>query len=113
QYDLYEECQSYWELKRKRTVQKPFRAGRRSDNVPSLCFAFNKGNCSRPNCRYSHSCSKCKRLGHGFSNCSVHSKEPFSATSANEGWICRYASNVSCYSYTCQTQGPVMSVRRL
>ena len=63
QYDLYEECQSYCESKRKR-AQKPFRAGRRGESVPSFCFAFNKGNCSRPNCRYSHLCSKCKRPGH-------------------------------------------------
>ena len=75
QYDLYEECQSYCESKRKRT-QKPFRAGRRGENVPRFCFAFNKGNCSRTNCRYSHLCSKCKRPGHGLSTCRAESKSP-------------------------------------
>ena len=43
QYDLYEQCQSYCESKRKR-AQKPFRAGRRGENAPRFCFAFNKGN---------------------------------------------------------------------
>ena len=83
QHDLYEEYQSYCESKMK-CVQKPFRAGRRGENVPSFCFAFNKGNCSRQNCLYSHLCSKCKRPGHGLSTCRAQSKKPFTATSTNK-----------------------------
>ena len=102
----YEEYQSYCESKMKR-VQKPFRAGRRGENVPRFCFAFNKDNCSRQHCLYSHLCSKCKRPGHGLSTCRVQSKKPHQPTKSEP------AKYRSCPTYTCRTQGPRMYVNRL
>ena len=41
---------------------------------PGVCFAFNRGNCSRGRgCIFVHRCSRCGAAGHGVKSCSVTS----------------------------------------
>ena len=35
----------------------------------TICRRFNRGWCSRPNCRFEHICSGCSKPGHGEANC--------------------------------------------
>ena len=65
--DLYHQC--LLDKKIKQYQNQNYRVKR--NNFQKFCFKFNSGNCENKNCRYEHSCQKCKAVSHGSSKCNV------------------------------------------
>ena len=43
--------------------------GRLGSSTGGFCFAFNRGNCSKPQCHFRHVCDICNEEGHGSVSC--------------------------------------------
>ena len=80
-YPIYSSVKAKCKAKAANTYvsSQPFReyaSGSTLRHPSRFCFAFNKGKCQRPDCRYIHGCSFCKKERHSQLVCRGKAKSP-------------------------------------
>ena len=80
-YPLYSSVKAKCKAKAANTYvsSQPFReyaSGSTLRHSSRFCFAFNKGKCQRPDCRYTHGCSVCQNERHSQLVCRGKAKPP-------------------------------------